>query len=97
MSKTRSELAIQIASSCWQRPTTSDVEMDVRLGYVFAEVVEQLIDRMEYGWSIIANVSGGDWEKQSEDWQKAAAKFRDECWDKTLAAEFETKADEVPA
>lgn len=31
----------------------------------------------EYGWTIIANVSQGDWAKQSTEWSKAAAIFRD--------------------
>lgn len=30
-----------------------------------------------HAWGIIANVSGGDWTKQDEGWQAAAASFRD--------------------
>ena len=41
-------------------------------------------DCAEYGWTVIANASGGDWKKESADWQKAAAKFRDECYYKCL-------------
>lgn len=28
-------------------------------------------------WGIIANVSGGDWKKQSPEWQEAAERWRD--------------------
>ena len=33
-------------------------------------------DCAEYGWTIIANASGGNWECESKDWQEAAARFR---------------------
>lgn len=36
------------------------------------------IDFAEWGWSIIANAGGGDWNKESPDWQKAAAQYRDD-------------------
>jgi hypothetical protein len=32
-------------------------------------------ERISWAWSIIANVSGGDWSKQSQDWQDAAAQW----------------------
>ena len=35
-------------------------------------------EAMEAAWGIIANVSGGDWSKQSKEWQDAAARWRDE-------------------
>ena len=28
-------------------------------------------------WVVLANVSGSDWKKQSPEWQKAAARWRD--------------------
>lgn len=28
-------------------------------------------------WGVVANVSGGNWEEQSKEWQEAAAKWRD--------------------
>ena len=34
-------------------------------------------DAAEMLWTVIANVSGGDWKKQSEEWQEAAARWRD--------------------
>jgi len=32
-------------------------------------------------WTLIANVSGGDWTQQSEEWQEAAARWRDRFHD----------------
>ena len=32
---------------------------------------------LEQAWGIIANVSGGDWEKQPEEWRTWAAHWRD--------------------
>ena len=32
---------------------------------------------LDLAWGIIANASGGDWEKESADWQEAAAQWRD--------------------
>ena len=29
-------------------------------------------------WGVLANVSGGDWTKQSQEWQDAAARARDQ-------------------
>jgi hypothetical protein len=58
--------------------------MDPALAEEFAKVIDTLVDRLEYAWAIIANAGGGDWEKESQDWQGAAAKFRDECWNPTL-------------
>ena len=43
-------------------------------------------DCSEYGWTVIANASGGNWEKEHADWQKAAARFRDECYYQCLDA-----------
>lgn len=38
---------------------------------------DRVRDELELAWGIIANASGGDWEKQSKEWQDAAAKWRD--------------------
>ena len=35
-------------------------------------------DLVEYAWGIIANASGSNWTLETEDWQKAAAKWRDQ-------------------
>ena len=34
-------------------------------------------DMLTAAWGLIANASGGDWPKESPDWQAAAAKWRD--------------------
>lgn len=48
------------------------VGCNIRLGNQAATDLE------EFAWGIIANAGGGDWSKESEDWQAAAAKFRDQ-------------------
>lgn len=35
------------------------------------------LDALELAWGIIANASGGDWTKESPEWQAAAARWRD--------------------
>lgn len=34
----------------------------------------------EVAWGIIANAGGGDWTKETAEWQEAAARWRDEHW-----------------
>lgn len=34
-------------------------------------------DAADMLWVVLANVSGGDWTKQTPDWQEAAARWRD--------------------
>lgn len=36
------------------------------------------LDLLELAWVIIANAGGGDWERESKEWQEAAAKWRDD-------------------
>jgi hypothetical protein len=35
-------------------------------------------DLLEYAWTIIANAGGGDWTRETPEWQEAAAKFREQ-------------------
>ena len=72
-----------LAGGCWGGPA-SDRVMDPVLADQFAKVAARLIDRLEYAWTIIANAGGGDWTRETPDWQTAAAKWRDECWNTTL-------------
>jgi hypothetical protein len=37
----------------------------------------QMQDAAEMLWVVLANVSGGDWSKQTPEWQEAAARWRD--------------------
>ena len=39
--------------------------------------VKRLRDAVEWAWTILANVSGGDWTKQAPEWQEAVANWRD--------------------
>ena len=38
----------------------------------------QHADLLEYAWTIICNAGGGDWTKESIEWQGAAARFREQ-------------------
>jgi hypothetical protein len=49
-----------------------------------AHEITVLMNAMEAAWGIVANVSGSDWTLQSEDWQGAAARWRDEHWHTAL-------------
>lgn len=42
-----------------------------------AEENAKLREQLEMAWGIIANAGGGDWQKESQEWQAAAAKWRD--------------------
>lgn len=39
---------------------------------------DRLFQQVEAAWGIIANVSGGDWTKQSPEWQEAARRWERE-------------------
>ena len=36
------------------------------------------IDLLEQAWGIIANAGGGNWERESKEWQEAASAWRDQ-------------------
>ena len=38
---------------------------------------KEYLDHLELAWGIISNSSGGDWTRESEEWQEAARKWRD--------------------
>ena len=75
--------ALQIAARCWCTEKTQDRVMDPELAEEFAKVIETFANRLEYAWTVIANAGGGDWTKETKDWQEAAARFRDEDWHAT--------------
>jgi len=58
----------------------------------------RMLDLLETAWSIIANVSESNWQKQSSEWCDAVYRFRDEYFtqrwgvDAARAAERETDA-----
>jgi hypothetical protein len=45
---------------------------------------ERLRDGMELAWGVIANAYGGGWELATKEWRKAAERWRDEQWHKSL-------------
>jgi hypothetical protein len=38
---------------------------------------EETLDLLQYAWTILANVNEGDWDHQTDEWQKAVVKWRD--------------------
>ena len=42
--------------------------------------VKRLQNSVEHAWGVIANAGGGDWQKESAVWRKAAMRWRDEDW-----------------
>jgi hypothetical protein len=38
---------------------------------------DEMDDCIETAWGIIANASGGNWNRESPEWQEAAAGWRD--------------------
>jgi len=44
-------------------------------------LVTTLEDAAEMLWIVLANVSEGDWTKQSEEWQEAAIRWRDKYFE----------------
>jgi hypothetical protein len=42
-----------------------------------AALVPDSLDLLETAWGIIANAGGGDWTRETPDWQDAAARWRD--------------------
>ena len=38
--------------------------------------LRSICDAAEMLWIVLANVSGGDWTQQSQEWQDAAARYR---------------------
>lgn len=45
------------------------------------EKLKKLADAGEMLWTVVANVSGGDWTQQSQKWQDAAVRYRDNFWE----------------
>ena len=46
----------------------------------------KMADAAEMLWVVLANVSGGDWSKQSQEWQDAAARWRNNYFEALNAA-----------
>ena len=52
----------------WDCPVCTDIKR---------KKIKDLGDAAEMLWIVLANVSGGDWKKQTPEWQEAAARWRD--------------------
>jgi hypothetical protein len=63
-----------------RRALASPPERERRL----AAEVARLMDGREIAWGVIANVSGGRWDRQSPEWREAAHRWCDEHWHPAL-------------
>lgn len=76
------EHAVGLAAQCWCEPETKQKVMDSELAFAFAKKLKGECDSregmLEYAWTIICNAGAGNWERESLDWQTAAAKFCDD-------------------
>jgi hypothetical protein len=54
-----------------------------------------MADAAEMLWVVLANVSGGDWTKQTPEWQEAAARWRDYYFAAKVEADL-TRHDVTP-
>jgi hypothetical protein len=100
------ELEKLVLESPPPHPQTDDVvcrhgiAMDVHCchchsGFIFDkdhECPPTMADAAEMLWIVLANVSGGDWTKQTPEWQEAAARWRDNYF-----AALRTVGDSTPA
>jgi len=48
-------------------------------------------DAAEMLWVVLANVSGGDWTKQTSEWQEAARRWRDNYFQALVPTEVKCK------
>lgn len=75
------EYALQKSAQAWCTPATSFTIMDSQLAEAFASILDSEVEKMkdvgEFLWIVVANVSGGNWENQTKEWQEAAARARD--------------------
>jgi hypothetical protein len=66
----------------WCHPETEDRTMDAELAEAIAGEVtlelQQVVDLTYRAWTIIANANQGNWEGETEEWQGAAARWRDD-------------------
>lgn len=79
------EYAIAKAAQVWCTEKNKNTQMDVNLAEEFANVLDAELNKMkdvaEFLWIVLANVGNGQgrsWEQESEDWQKAAKKARED-------------------
>jgi hypothetical protein len=67
----------QVASTCTDgHDMTPPPELLTAIDAVRTRLVEG-DEAIEVAWGVIANASGGNWERESPEWQAAAARWRD--------------------
>lgn len=73
--------AVEAVASAWCAPATLHKDFDVHLAQAFLHILKREVEHREdilsYAWTLLANVSGGDWTKQSPDWQNAVKRWRE--------------------
>lgn len=86
------------ASGCWDNLSKAGMFLSDRCKQIGetleAEIEKELAKRddlLAYAWTIICNAGGGDWSRESGDFQYAAAKFR-EMYHATLPKRAEAAA-----
>lgn len=60
---------------CMEKDCTNIHYVDCAKHYIHVQHVTNFEDAAEMLWFVLANVSGGDWTKQTEEWQKAARRW----------------------
>ena len=55
---------------------------DIRKCCLDKQKVKEFVNAAEMLWVVLANVSEGNWSLQSEEWQKAASRWRDNYFKK---------------
>lgn len=71
----REEVLCYYAHPWYYKPAEEAV--DSLIAAAREEGAAQMLEAAERLWGVVANVSGGNWEKQSAEWQEAAIKARD--------------------
>lgn len=56
----------------WRKALIEDIKSAIE------KATEETNELLDWAWTILANAGGGDWTKESKDWQGAVVKWRDE-------------------
>ena len=75
-----------------ERDRTQEIEREL----VEAKArIARLDECIEVAWTLIANVSEGNWDKQRADWKDATVRWRDECLHPVLSDVYTRRAKET--
>lgn len=79
---TKEEKILGAVARGWCYPENENKEMDVDLATAIANEVtlemSNVVDLAYRAWIVIANASEGNWDRETEEWQDAAARWRDD-------------------